>query len=106
MSKLEQFARPFETFDPTNKQHRAIFHAALKNRSWGMSPIRFWLIEETTSLMDQCTKNMARYYMEKEFGKIDEKTTADEIKRIKDYKEGSVDPNRLTRTTVGVIIEA
>jgi hypothetical protein len=49
---------------------------------------------------------MARYYMEKEFGKIDEKTTADEIKRIKDYKEGSVDPNRLTRKTVGVIIEA
>jgi hypothetical protein len=48
---------------------------------------------------------MARYYMEKEFGKIDEKTTADEIKIIKDYKEASIDPSRLTRTTYGVIID-
>ena len=106
MSKLEQFSRPCETFDPTNKHHREIFHSALRHRSWGRSPIRFWLIEETTSLMDQCTKKMARYYMEKEFGKIDEKSTAEEIKRIKDYKEGSIDPKRLTRTLEGVIIEA
>lgn len=105
MSKLIQFSRPCETFDPTNKHHREIFHAALRHRSWGRSPIRFWLIEETTSLMDQCTKKMARYYMEKEFGKIDEKTTAEEIKIIKDYKEASIDPSRLTRTTYGVIID-
>lgn len=87
MSKIEQFSRQWETFDPSNKKHREIFHRALKHKSWGKSPIRFWLEDETTSLMDQCTKNMARYYMEKEFGKIKELSIEEEVSVFKQYKD-------------------
>lgn len=70
MSKINQFGRKFETFDPNNKIHRKLFHDALKHRTWGRSPIRFWVDDEQTDLMYQCTKKMAHWYMEKEFGKI------------------------------------
>lgn len=85
MSKVEQYARPWVVFNPTNKSHREIFHNALKYRTWGKSPVRFWLEDETTSLMDQCTKKMARYYMEKEFGKYMEKSIDEEIRPIEEY---------------------
>ena len=63
MSKVEQYSRPWVTFNPTDKKHREIFHTALKHNTWGKSPVRFWLEGETSSLMDQCTQKMARYYM-------------------------------------------
>jgi|FreactcultureFD7_1027221.scaffolds.fasta_scaffold45579_3 hypothetical protein len=90
MSKIEQFARQHETFNPTNKKHREIFHNVLKHKTWGRSPIRFWLEDETTSLMDQCTKNMARYYMEQEFGNINELSIGDELAEIDNYRQNRV----------------
>jgi hypothetical protein len=36
--------------------------------------------------MDQCTQKMARYYMEQEFGRIKDKTIADEINVINQYR--------------------
>lgn len=71
MSKIQQFGRPFETFNPSNKKHRKVFHEALRYRTWGRSPICFWNEESSSgsnSLMDQCIKAMGRYYMEREFG--------------------------------------
>jgi hypothetical protein len=73
VSKLAQFSRPFETFDPANKRHRKIFHEVLKYRTWGRSPICFWNEDDASgmnSLMDQCTKSMGRYYIVKEFGNL------------------------------------
>jgi len=86
MSKVEQYSRPWVTFDPSDKKHREIFHTALKHNTWGKSPVRFWLEGETSSLMDQCTSKMARYYMEQEFGKIKDKLIADEINVINQYR--------------------
>ena len=73
MSKIQQFGRPHETFDPNNKRHRKIFHDVMQYRTWGRSPICFWAEDDSSgsnSLMDQCIKTMGRYYMEKEFGEI------------------------------------
>lgn len=70
MSKIAQFGRQFEVFDASNKKHREIFHTALKHKTWGRSPIRFWIDDEQTDLMYQCTRKMAFWYMQKEFGKI------------------------------------
>ena len=70
MSKIEQFGRQYETFDPTNANHRSIFFNVLKNKTWGRSPIRFWMDNEQTDLMYQCTKKMAYWYMQQEFGAL------------------------------------
>lgn len=70
MSKIAQFGRQFEVFDASNKKHREIFHTALRYKTWGRSPIRFWVDDEQTDLMYQCTRKMAFWYMQKEFGKI------------------------------------
>lgn len=70
MSKIAQFGRQFEVFDATSKKHRELFFNALKHRTWGRSPIRFWVDDEQTDLMYQCTRKIADYYMKKEFGKI------------------------------------
>lgn len=73
MSKIQQFGRPYETFDPKNKRHRAIFHEAMKYRTWGRSPICFFPEDDangSNSLMDQLIKAMGKYYMEKEFGSL------------------------------------
>jgi hypothetical protein len=73
MSKIQQFGRPHETFDPSNKEHRKIFHDALRYRTWGRSPICFWAEDDSSgsnSLMDQCIKAMSTYYIEKEFGEL------------------------------------
>ena len=73
MSKIQQFGRPYETFDPSNKKHRKIFHDVLRYRTWGRSAICFWSEDDSTgnnSLMDQCVKAISTYYMEKEFGEL------------------------------------
>lgn len=71
MSKISQFGRQFEVFDPNNRNHREIFHDALKHRTWGRSPIRFWVDDEQTDLLYQCTQKMAHWYMAQEFGEIE-----------------------------------
>ena len=73
MSKIQQFGRLHETFDPSNKKHRKIFHDVLRYRTWGRSPICFWAEDDSSgsnSLMDQCIKAMGKYYIEKEFGAL------------------------------------
>ena len=70
MSKINQYGRRFETFDPALTEHREIFHSALKYKTWGRSPIRFWSEDANTDLMYQCTQKMATWYMTQEFGKI------------------------------------
>lgn len=71
MSKVQLQNRPIVAFDPTKKQHRKIFYEAMKYRTWGRSPIRFWLEEDNYNLIDQIQKKMAKYYMTKEFGSLE-----------------------------------
>ena len=73
MSKIQQFGRPHETFDPDNQKHRKIFYEVMQYKTWGRSPICFWAEDDSSgsnSLMDQCIKAMGKYYMEKEFGEF------------------------------------
>lgn len=72
MSKIVQYGRPYTAFNPANTSHRAIFYQVLKTNTWGKSPFRFWLDDEHTDLMYQCTQKMASWYMEQEFGYQDE----------------------------------
>lgn len=71
MSKVQLQNRPIVAFDPTKKLHRKIFYDMMKYRTWGRSPIRFWLEEDNYNLIDQLQRKMARYYMEKEFGSLE-----------------------------------
>lgn len=81
MSKIIQFGRQYASFDPANAEHRAIFHSVLVNKTWGRSPVRFWLDDEQTDLMYQCTKKMAHWYMEQEFGALGPQTLAEQRKK-------------------------
>lgn len=69
MSKLSQSSRKFETFDPDNKEHRRIFHEAMKHNTWSKSPIRFWIDGEQIDLIAHCTAKLSQWYAEREFGK-------------------------------------
>lgn len=70
MSKVQVQNRPIVPFDANKKAHRKIFYEAMKYRTWGRSPIRFWLEEDNYNLIDQIQKQMAKYYMTKEFGSL------------------------------------
>ena len=71
MSKVQLQNRPIVPFDATKKEHRKIFYEAMKYRTWGRSPLRFWLEEDNYNLIDQIQKKMAKYYMTKEFGSLE-----------------------------------
>lgn len=70
MSKILQYGRPYVTFDPTNKDHRKIFHEIVKYNTFGRSPIRFWLENEHNNLLNQISQDLSNYYLEKEFGSL------------------------------------
>ena len=78
MSKVQLQNRPIVPFDASKKEHRKIFYEAMKYRTWGRSPIRFWLEEDNYNLIDQIQKKMAKYYMMKEFGSLDTEKPLDE----------------------------
>ena len=71
MSKVNLLNRPIVPFDAKKKEHRKIFYEAMKHRTWGRASIRFWLEEDNYNLIDQIQKQMAKYYMEKEFGSLE-----------------------------------
>lgn len=72
MSKINQAGRRFELFDPNNKEHRRLLHEAVQCNTWSRSPIRFWVNDEHADLMTECTKHMARWYLDREFDKLRE----------------------------------
>ena len=71
MSKLEYYSRPLVAFDPGNKQHRQYFHKYVVKRAWGHCPVRFICPDEHGSLVDLISNAMLKFYMSKEFGKIE-----------------------------------
>ncbi len=77
MSKIQQYGRPFVTFDASNSEHRKLFHEIVKYNNFGRSPIRFWLENEHNNLMNQISKDLTDYYLTKEFGSM--KRREDEI---------------------------
>lgn len=68
MSKIQQYGRQYETFDPNNKKHRKIFHEMIKHKTWGRSSIRFWPENENNNLISQIGEKLTAFYLTKEFG--------------------------------------
>lgn len=70
MSKINQYGRPYVTFDVENKEHRKIFHDIVKHNNFGRAPVRFWLENEQNNLMNQIKVDLVNYYIAKEFGSL------------------------------------
>lgn len=59
------------SFDPTNKEHRAIYHEFVVNRTWGHSPYRFIVPEDQgTDLISMIQRLLIQFYIQKEFGMV------------------------------------
>jgi hypothetical protein len=70
MSKINQYGRPYVTFDVENEEHRKIFHDIIKHNNFGRAPVRFWLENEQNNLMNQIKVDLVNYYLAKEFGSL------------------------------------
>lgn len=70
MSKINQYGRPYVTFDVENAEHRKIFHDIVKYNNFGRAPIRFWLENEQNNLMNQIKVDLVNYYITREFGPL------------------------------------
>jgi hypothetical protein len=70
MSRLEFYSRPLVAFDPSSKEHRRIYYAFVKTRTWGHSPVRFICPEDHGDLITMIQRNLIDYYVRKEFGMI------------------------------------
>jgi hypothetical protein len=68
MSKLDVSRRQVVNFDVENKQHRASVAQFIKNGTWGQHKYMFNLDEVNLDLTQQLNKELARYYLTKEFG--------------------------------------
>ena len=66
MSKLHVNARPWITFDPDNRQHRAWYAEYVRTRSWGACPVRFE-VEHEAGHIGAIERLILEYYAKKEF---------------------------------------
>ena len=69
MSILQHNHRPWEDFDPENKDHRRYYSDFLKYRTWGKCPVRFFIADDGGDLLQLIHRKLASYYTQKEFGK-------------------------------------
>ena len=58
--------RPFELFDPANRNHRELFAEFQRTMSWRHSPIRF-VIEEEGEQIPVMKRQLLDYYQNLEF---------------------------------------
>lgn len=69
---LQHGHRPWVVFDPANKNHRRYYADFIRYRTWGKCPVRFYLPEDAhRDLLLMIHDKLARYYTEREFGKIE-----------------------------------
>ena len=57
-------------FNAGNKEHRRWFADFNKTGAWGRCPVRFVVNEDHGDLITQIQRELIRFYVEKEFGKI------------------------------------
>lgn len=67
---LAAYARPAVVFDARNPQHRKWAHQFLKNGSWKNCPVQFVLFNSEDNVVSLMLRELSRYYMVKEFGKL------------------------------------
>ena len=70
MSRLEFYSRPLVAFDPTNKEHRAIFYKFSVTHGWAHSPYRFIVPDDHGDLITLMQRGLIDYYVKKEFGAL------------------------------------
>lgn len=70
MSRLQLHGRPWVVFNAGNKEHRRWFADFNKTGAWGRCPVRFVVNEDHGDLITQIQRELIRFYVEKEFGKI------------------------------------
>ena len=67
MTTLSQASRPWIAFDAANKQHRRYYKDFVEKRTWGGCPVRFTLDEESGDVISMIERDLARFYLAKEF---------------------------------------
>lgn len=70
MGILDLMMRPWEKFDPANKEHRKYYAEFMQLGNWSRCPVRFVDPTDCGNLAMAMQASMARYYTTKEFGKI------------------------------------
>jgi predicted SprT family Zn-dependent metalloprotease len=67
---LSAYARPHVIFDARNAQHRKWAHRFLKDRNWSGCPVQFVLFNGDDNVVSLINRELTRYYLSKEFGRI------------------------------------
>ncbi len=67
---LSAYARPHVIFDASNPQHRKWAHRFLKDRNWRNCPVQFVVFGGEDNVVSIVYRQLSRYYLSKEFGKI------------------------------------
>jgi len=71
MSHLQLHGRPWVVFDAKNKDHRRWFADFNLTGAWGRCPVRFVVNEDHGDLITQIQRELIKFYVEKEFGTVD-----------------------------------
>ena len=85
MSKLEFYSRPLIAFDPSKKEHRALYHKFTQTNGWGHSPYSFICPEGSQFNLPSMMQNeMLSWYLDKEFGlPVAVETTRKDVQKMK-----------------------
>lgn len=59
--------RPQVVFDPANKNHRKQYAMFFRNRTWGHSPYRFVIDDDSLDLVTCVERKLLEYYTNKDF---------------------------------------
>ena len=71
---LDNYLRPLELFDPSNKVHRQHYANFLIHGTWGKCPIRFGVEDDmlNNNLAAAMQRMLVEYYMEKEVDGVEQ----------------------------------
>ena len=71
MSHLTIALRPVVQFDPNNQNHRLWVSEFLQKRTWSHCPVRFVVLDDSTSTFSVIQRQLTQYYTNQEFGKVE-----------------------------------
>lgn len=67
MSTLNLNFRPYVRFDPSDEEHRKIYHEFKQRQCWGKAKYRFVIDDTTENLVDYCDRKLVLWYLNNEF---------------------------------------
>ena len=71
MSSLYLNARVWTVFDPSNADHRQWVSEFLQYQTWSRCPVRFIVLDDSSSTFSVIQRQLTEYYTEQEFGKVE-----------------------------------